>query len=73
MTTAAPVVPPCPIADCVVYLDMTVLPNDPIVGSPLSSKRRRSDWTGELVLQPCGHALTAEQQETWLSAYRPDR
>lgn len=61
--------PKCPVADCVVFPQMTVLPGDPVVSSPLSSQEKRGDWTGELVLQPCGHTLTAGQQADWLAAY----
>jgi hypothetical protein len=66
MTTR--VVPPCPIDQCVVFPDMVVLPDNPIVQSPLSSETERYDWTGELTLQPCGHTLTDEQRDAWLTA-----
>lgn len=61
--------PNCPVAACVVFPEMTVLPDDPIIGGRLSSETKRGDWTGELVLQPCGHTLTADQQADWLAAY----
>lgn len=69
--TAASNAPVCPVCQCQVFPGMTVLPGDTRVVSPLAdpSEAPRGDWTGELVLQPCGHTLSPEQQDAWLAEY----